>query len=768
MSSYKSLFNTSSLEGVDTIETSDLTITDNLDVTGATIIGLSSGSAVETTNLYYTDARFDTRLASKTTDDLDEGITNLYFTDTRVNDNSNVSANTTHRGTTSGNPHNVLPSDLGITNVGSGIIISSSERTQITTNQTDIATNAGNLSTHTSATQAHGATGEVVGTTNTQTLTNKTLTFPVISSISNGGTITIPSGTGTLVTKDSADTLTNKTLTAPVISSIFWGGTISIQAGTYTLIGRDTTDTLTNKTLTSPIISTISNTGTLTLPTSTDTLIGRNTTDTLTNKTFNAVNTFLVSNGDPTKFVRFGLSYPPTATTTIFELPALTDVLIGRTSTDTLTNKTLTSPVISSISNSGTITIPTGTDTLIGRATTDTITGAKTLQNTLVARQINPETTGTYDIGTSSLKYKDIYLSGSIVVGGNVDGVDVSALNTSVSDFSTTLKITNNTAVDCIAGYASSAGSGSSQTIYGSQCGRSASSGSSNSFFGRNVGPALTSGIGNCSFGSLSGQSITSGGTNCAFGTEALRYITTSSNNIGIGYNTLASITTSTGSNISIGHASGAVASGSYNTILGAGADTTASLNYCIPLGYNANCTSSNEMTIGSASTSTTITTIRAGITDTTNLGSSTYKFKDLNISGTALIGTAFNTGTSSMGGHAMAFSGEINGTSSPPRTFSSGNGSTASLGAVMPFSGKVIYMCVSASASLTSCQFILWQNGTTTLHTMAESSVAVGSAYTMTKSISASFSAGDVLAIRHSSSGTCTNAVSTFYVLFD
>jgi len=46
-----------------------------------------------------------------------------------------------------------------------------------------------------------------------------------------------------------------------------------------------TTKTLTNKTLTAPVISTISNTGTLTLPTSTDTLVGRDTTDTLTNKT---------------------------------------------------------------------------------------------------------------------------------------------------------------------------------------------------------------------------------------------------------------------------------------------------------------------------------------------------------------------------------------------------------------------------------------------------------------------------------------------------
>ena len=40
----------------------------------------------------------------------------------------------------------------------------------------------------------------------------------------------------------------------------------------------------------------------------------------------------------------------------------------------TFTNKTLTAPVISTISNTGTVTLPTATDTLVGRATTDTLT----------------------------------------------------------------------------------------------------------------------------------------------------------------------------------------------------------------------------------------------------------------------------------------------------------------------------------------------------------------------------------------------------------
>jgi hypothetical protein len=43
-------------------------------------------------------------------------------------------------------------------------------------------------------------------------------------------------------------------------------------------------------------------------------------------------------------------------------------------SNKTITSSTITSPVISTISNTGTLTLPTSTDTLVGRATTDTLT----------------------------------------------------------------------------------------------------------------------------------------------------------------------------------------------------------------------------------------------------------------------------------------------------------------------------------------------------------------------------------------------------------
>lgn len=71
------------------------------------------------------------------------------------------------------------------------------------------------------------ATTTLVGTDTTQTLTNKTLTAPVISTISNTGTLTLPTSTDTLVGKATTDTLTNKTLTSPAISDPTFSGTIT-------------------------------------------------------------------------------------------------------------------------------------------------------------------------------------------------------------------------------------------------------------------------------------------------------------------------------------------------------------------------------------------------------------------------------------------------------------------------------------------------------------------------------------------------------------
>jgi len=98
---------------------------------------------------------------------------------------------------------------------------------------------------HVEATSAvHGLSGTVVGTTDTQTLTNKTLTSPVISSLTLGDGSIVFEG----ATADAFET--TLTVVDPTADR-----TVTIPDATTTLVGTDTTQTLTNKTLTSPTIT---------------------------------------------------------------------------------------------------------------------------------------------------------------------------------------------------------------------------------------------------------------------------------------------------------------------------------------------------------------------------------------------------------------------------------------------------------------------------------------------------------------------------------
>jgi hypothetical protein len=96
-------------------------------------------------------------------------------------------------------------------------------------NGSNTLTLAGNVSHAGSFTQTFTATA------------NTTLTLPV---------------TGTLATLAGTETFTNKTLTAPVIATIVNTGTLTLPTSTDTLVGRATTDTLTNKTITGAVITT--------------------------------------------------------------------------------------------------------------------------------------------------------------------------------------------------------------------------------------------------------------------------------------------------------------------------------------------------------------------------------------------------------------------------------------------------------------------------------------------------------------------------------
>jgi hypothetical protein len=81
-----------------------------------------------------------------------------------------------------------------------------------------------------------GPSGTIVGTTDTQTLSSKTLTSPIISSITNTGTLTLPTSTDTLVGRATTDTLTNKRVT-PRVSTTTSSATPTINSDNVDMYG---------------------------------------------------------------------------------------------------------------------------------------------------------------------------------------------------------------------------------------------------------------------------------------------------------------------------------------------------------------------------------------------------------------------------------------------------------------------------------------------------------------------------------------------------
>lgn len=125
-----------------------------------------------------------------------------------------------------------------------------------------------------------------------------------------------------------------------------------------------------------------------------------------------------------------GTSYNGSSAVTI----AIDSTVATLTGSQTLTNKTLTSPVISTISNTGTITLPTSTDTLVGRATTDTLTNKTITKPILLSPQerLNVSATaatGTinFNINTSAVWYYTTNATGNFVI--NVRGDASTTLN---------------------------------------------------------------------------------------------------------------------------------------------------------------------------------------------------------------------------------------------------------------------------------------------------------------------------------------------------
>ena len=218
-------------------------------------------------------------------------------------------------------------------------------------------------------------------------------------------TYTFPDNTGDVVLDTDTQTLTNKTLTSPTINGGTFSGTFtgtmdisgSVLSGASPLVfeGASADAHETTLAFVDPTSDRV-----VSLPNATDTLVGKATTDTLTNKSFDLGGT--------------GNSF--TGTLSEFNTALQGDSFSTLTGSDTLSNKTFTNPTINGGTYSGsftgtmditgtvlsgasplvfegatddahettwaftdptadrTITFPNATDTLIGKATTDTLT----------------------------------------------------------------------------------------------------------------------------------------------------------------------------------------------------------------------------------------------------------------------------------------------------------------------------------------------------------------------------------------------------------
>lgn len=281
--------------------------------------------------------------------------------------------------------------------------------------------------------------------TGSETLTNKTLTAPIISSILNTGTLTLPTSTDTLVGRATTDTLTNKSLntvsntvvgntlrgvvaisiTMGTLNSDFDNGKtvdgVTLSTGDYVLLTAQSTASENGPWIVassgSPsrpdwFTGTINASGMLIASSGGTNYSGsvffcstasNIIVDTDSNEWTQTTAVASVTGGDGIEVsgstvsadlkANGGLVIESGEIAVDLGASSITNgpsgAIVGTTDSQTLTNKTLTTPVISQISNSGTITLPSTTDTLIGRATTDTLTNKTMTSAVLTTPKFN-------------------------------------------------------------------------------------------------------------------------------------------------------------------------------------------------------------------------------------------------------------------------------------------------------------------------------------------------------------------------------------------
>ena len=246
------------------------------------------------------------------------------------------------------NTLNYFRHEYNATSADVGSIQSILDATGIIASATDVVESVTSLNTDLTAitTDAHVFTGSIPfeGSTDDAYETTLAVTDPTADR-----TITLPNLTGTVGTVTGTETWSNKTLTSPTIdggtfSGTFTGtmditGTVLSGASPLVFEGATADEYETTLAVTDPTAD-----RTVTMPNATDTIIGRATTDTLTNKTVDlASNTFTGSIAEWNSALQ-------------------SDSFGTLTGSETWTQKTFTSPAI---------TTPTFDDSVSGTAFKD-------------------------------------------------------------------------------------------------------------------------------------------------------------------------------------------------------------------------------------------------------------------------------------------------------------------------------------------------------------------------------------------------------------